>query len=322
MIIREVRTMRKQWLLLLVISLVLVGCSTQRHEPITEKSFVATVNILEPSLSFFTAEGSPIATWQLDKAYTGATLVEDTVVLYGFGLDKAVAYSLATGEKQYEIKTGTGVTNIYYTTEQAKLYVANGETNRIETYTVAGQPLKHVSVGNYPMSMLVHHDELYVINYKDTVLDVLDAESLQEKRNFAIDKSANGLLIPTTTNELWLGGHGEGVRPNSDVKRYDLQTGELLGKLAMPLMPIEFAQHKQEIYVVSHGRNTVYAVKPDGTALWKQDVGANPFAIATLANTIFVAGYDDHKLYALQDGKIVKSIDVQKGPFKLLVRED
>ena len=84
--------MRKQWLLLLVISLVLMGCSTQSHEPIKEKSFVATVNILEPSLSFFTAEGSPIATWQLDKAYAGATLVEDTVVLYGFGLDKAVAY--------------------------------------------------------------------------------------------------------------------------------------------------------------------------------------------------------------------------------------
>lgn len=167
MIIREVRTMRKQWLLLLVISLVLMGCSTQSHEPIKEKSFVATVNILEPSLSFFTAEGSPIATWQLDKAYTGATLVEDTVVLYGFGLDKAVAYSLATGEKQYELKTGTGVTNIYYATEQATLYVANGETNRIETYSVAGQPLKEVSVGNYPMSMLVHNDELYVINYKE-----------------------------------------------------------------------------------------------------------------------------------------------------------
>lgn len=62
--------MQKQWLLLLVVSIMLVGCSAKRHEPITAKSFVATVNILEPSLSFFTEQGEPLATWQLDKAYT------------------------------------------------------------------------------------------------------------------------------------------------------------------------------------------------------------------------------------------------------------
>lgn len=322
MIIREVRTMQKQWLLLLVVSIMLVGCSAKRHEPITAKSFVATVNILEPSLSFFTEQGEPLATWQLDKAYTGATLVEDTVLLYGFGLDRAVAYSLTTGEKQYELKTGTGVTNIYYNTKQAKIYVANGDTNRVHMYSLTGEPLKQQQVGNYPMSMLVHDDELFVINYKDTMLQVLDANSLTEKRSFAIDKSANGLIVPDNTNELWLGGHGEGVRPNADVKRYNLQTGEVLGKLEMPLMPIEFAQHNEEVYVVSHGRNTVYAVKQDGTPLWKQDVGANPFAIATMGDTIFVAGYDDHKLYAITDGVVIKELDVQKGPFKLLVRED
>lgn len=200
--------------------------------------------------------------------------------------------------------------------------MANGDTNRVHMYSLTGEPLKQQQVGNYPMSMLVHDDELFVINYKDTMLQVLDANSLTEKRSFAIDKSANGLIVPDNTNELWLGGHGEGVRPNSDVKRYNLQTGEVLGKLEMPLMPIEFAQHNEEVYVVSHGRNTVYAVKQDGTPLWKQDVGANPFAIATMGDTIFVAGYDDHKLYAITDGAVIKELDVQKGPFKLLVRED
>lgn len=320
--IKRGENMRKQLLLLLMVSLVLVGCSGQKYEPVTEKAFVATVNILEPSLSFFSATGEPLTTWQLDKAYTGATLVGDNVVLYGFGLDRAVAYALATGEKQYELKTGTGVTNVYYDDEQALTYVANGETNRIHLYSLTGEPLKQAQVGNYPMSMLVHDGELYSINYKDTVLTVLDAKQLTKKRQFTIDKSANGLLVPHNTTELWVGGHGEGAKPNTDVKRYDLQTGELLGKLPMPLMPIEFTQRNNEVYVVSHGRNTVYAVTTDGTPIWKQDVGANPFAIATLGETIFVAGYDDHTLYAIEDGTITKALDVQKGPFKLLVRED
>ena len=299
--------------------LLLSGCNKASFDAVPDKDVMATVNIQEPSLTFFDIEGNNVATWPLKKSYTGATLWQDnTVVLYGFGLAKANVYGL-DGEHLYDLKTGTGVTNIYV--KNHKAYVANGETNQVQVYDANGELIAEHKVGNYPMSMYEHEGNLYVINYKDTTLSVLDAEHLQIEQEWSIDKSANGLIVPEKTNELWIGGHGEGAKPNRYVKKYDLKTGELIGTIEMPLMPIEFAQDQKLIYTVSHGTNDIYAVNHKGEVSWRMHVGANPFAIAIFKDYVIVAGYDDHTLYMIQNGEIIREIPVDKGPFKLLVRE-
>lgn len=302
----------------------LAACSQQQYEAVaSEQDFVATVNIQEPSIEFYTAEGELLTKWSLDKAYSGATLIDDDIiVLYGFQLETAVAYRLSTGEKQFEIKTGTGITNMYYAASQGKIYSANGVDNKITAYSVSGDKLKEASVGNYPMAMCEHDGLLYVVNYKDTKLSVLQANDLITKEKWEIAKSSHGIMIVPENNELWLGGHGEGSKPNDSVKIYDLHGGELKKTIKTPLMPIEMTQAGEVIYVVSHGYSELYEVNPAGEILWHKEIGANPFAVGYLDGNIILAGYDDHKLYYIKEHKIVKEIEVGKGPFQLLVREE
>ncbi len=51
-------------------------------------------------------------------------------------------------------------------------------------------------------------------------------------------------------------------------------------------------------------------------------LGANPFVVDQFKDYIVVAGYDDHTLYFIKDGQKEKTVDVGKGAFQLLVREE
>jgi len=319
--------MLKKWVFF-IFSLVqliwLAGCTGKSFDPIErDQDFIASLNIQEPSLDFIDGQGNVMATWLFDKAYSGAILLEnDRVLLYGHQLNEIDVYTLSTGKKLYSKKVKLGTTNVYYAENEKQFFIANSKTNTVTSFDEKGNELATQKLGNYPMSMAAYKDKLYVINYKDTKLSVLNIENLEVEQEWPIQKSSHGIAILEETNELWMGGHGEGSKPNSSVKKYDLTTGVKKGEIKMPLMPVGLTKTKDAILVVSHGHNELYVADFDGNVKWEQVVGANPFAVNQFKDNIVVAGYDDHTLYFIKEGQVKKTVDVGKGAFQLLVREE
>lgn len=305
----------------IVFLLLLTGCTTNHFQPVNaHQSFVASMNILQPSLTFYDKQGQLIADWSFEEAYTGAVMIkQDQVLLYGHQLTEAPIYELSSGKKVATLQTGLGTTNAYYAEEADAIFLTNSRTNHLMRYDVNGQLNGEIKLKNYPMSMMAHGDFLYVVNYKDQYLSVVNMQDLAVEDEWSIEKSSHGLAI--NRGQLLIGGHGEGMKANDTVKVFDLATGKEQSRLPMPLMPIGFAQRDGEVAVVSHGTNMLYVINEMGEELWHLEVGANPFAVQYFQDGIAVAGYDDDKLYFIQEGQVDKAITVKKGPFQLLVRE-
>jgi len=312
------------FILSLLLVVWLAGCKELSFKPIKSKqNFIASLNIQEPSLDFIDEQGKVIATWLFDKAYTGAVLLGDNrILLFGHQLDKIDVYTLSTGEKLYSKKVKMGTTNVYYSENDKQFFITNSTTNTVTSFDEKGNELASQQLGNYPMSMVAFKEKLYIINFKDTKLSILNVKNLKVEQEWVIPKSAHGLAIIEETNELWVGGHGDGSKPNSSVKRYALATGELQGEIEMPLMPVGLTKTKDSVLVISHGHNELYVADFNGKVKWQLEVGANPFVVDQFKNYIVVAGYDDHTLYFIKDGHVEKTVDVGKGAFQLLVREE
>jgi len=312
------------FILSLLLVVWLAGCTDLSFKPIKSKqNFIASLNIQEPSLDFIDEQGKVIATWLFDKAYTGAVLLGDNrILLFGHQLDKIDVYTLSTGEKLYSKKVKMGTTNVYYSENDKQFFITNSTTNTVTSFDEKGNELASQQLGNYPMSMVAFKEKLYIINFKDTKLSILNVKNLKVEQEWVIPKSAHGLAIIEETNELWVGGHGDGSKPNSSVKRYDLATGELHGEIEMPLMPVGLTKTKNSVLVISHGHNELYVADFNGKVKWQLEVGANPFVVNQFKDYIVVAGYDDHTLYFIKDGHVEKTVDVGKGAFQLLVREE
>lgn len=302
---------------------VIAGCRDEKLPTINpHQSFIASVNILEPSVTFYDSAGEEIAFWNFNKAYTGATLIQqDRILLYGHQLDEADIYELSSGKKLKTIKTGIGTTNVYYDNKEKMIFITNSEHNSLTSFDNQGNKLQELKLRNYPMSMVAFNNKLYVVNYKDTILSVVNMDNLKLEAEWPIAKSSNGVLVIPEENAIWVGGHGEGSRPNQSIDVLDLRSGNLVNQIQVSIMPVGFSRHEDVIYIVNHGANELYAMDLKGNTLWKTEVGANPFAVAFIKDQIVVAGYDDHKLYFVKDGQIQKEISTNKGPFQLLVRE-
>lgn len=315
--------MKKVYLSILFVIALLAGCNKIEFSPIDHhQSFVASVNILQPSITFYDASENLIAKWELDKAYTGAELIgQDQMILYGHQLSEADIFQLSTGKQVGHIETGIGTTNAYYDKEEKLFFLTNSERNSVISYDSQYEQLKELKLRNYPMSMASHNGSLYVVNYKDTSLSVIDIATLTVQDEWTIDKSSNGLLILPELNRLWIGGHGEGSKPNQTVDVLDMETGKVINQLNASIMPIGFSRDDDTIYVTNHGSNELCAFTTQGELLWKTEVGANPFVVTTFQDDLVVAGYDDHTIYYLNGQSIQKSIETEKGPFQLLVRE-
>jgi hypothetical protein len=169
--------------------------------------------------------------------------------------------------------------------------------------------------------MVSENGYLYVINYKDTKLSIVTINTMQLQDEWTIEKSSSGIIVIPEKSEVWIGGHGEGSKPNRTIDVYKLGSGKRIKQIQVSIMPVGFARNHQEIYMINHGANELYATNLDGKTLWHKEVGANPFAVASFEGTIVVAGYDDHHIYFLEDREIIKTIETGSGPFQLLVRE-
>ncbi|MGM9950449.1 MAG: YncE family protein [Lysinibacillus sp.] len=299
------------------------GCSEGRYTEISPgQPFIASVNILQPSLSFFTQEGEELATWEFDVAYTGAALIQhDYVLLYGHDLTKAHLYELSTGMRVATIECGAGTTNAYYDGRTERFFMTNSKTNTVTSYDLQGGKINERKLYNYPMSMAASGGYLYVVNYKDTVLSVLDIDTFHVVEEWEIAKSSHGLAILEEEHTLWIGGHGVGNKPNATIDVHDLDTGERLKEISMPLMPVGITENGQEVAVISHGKSTLYVASTDGEVLWQQKVGANPFAAVHLRESVAVAGYDDQTIYFVNERGVEKKVQTKQGPFQLFARE-
>ncbi|WP_235473484.1 YncE family protein [Lysinibacillus macroides] len=302
----------------------LAGCTEKSYEPIErDQEFIASFNIQEPSLDFIDEDGNTLATWVFDQAYSGAVLLgDDRILLYGHQIGAIDVYTISTGEKRYSKKVAIGTTNVYYDDSIQQFFIANSKNNTVTSFDQEGNALATQQIGNYPMSMTSYKDKLYIVNFKDTKLSVLNMKNLMIEQEWPIQKSSHGIAVLEETHELWIGGHGEGSSPNRTVKKYDLTTGKQHGEIEMPLMPVGLKKTNDTVFVVSHGHNILYAADFAGTIKWQQEVGANPFVVEQFKDYIVVAGYDDHTLHFIKDGQQDKTVDVGKGAFQLLVREE
>lgn len=323
-ICKEVSRMKRCHFMSLILCIVILsGCGAERFQAIDpHQSFIASMNILEPSLTFYDHQGDQLATWQFDKAYTGVELIDhDLLLLYGHQLGEAILYELSSGKEYKKLQTGLGVTNAYYDKTSEKLFITNSETNELVSYSKKGEVLQTAKLGNYPMSMVAYEDKLYVINYKDTTLAVVSTNDLAILDSWTIAKSSHGILVEPEFGRLWIGGHGQGSSPNQTVDFFDLSSGELMKEVSMPMMPVGFAKGANEVAVVSHGSNMLYITDRQGNELEKLNIAANPFAVAYFQSNFVVAGYDDQILYFIENRVIKKKVQTDKGPFQLVVRE-
>ena len=315
--------MKKLTFVLVMCILLLTGCSEPRFTPINpHQSFIASVNILQPSITFFDQEANKLATWEFKVAYTGGTLIQhDRVLMYGHELTEAHLYELSTGKHIATIECGVGTTNAYYDSQSKRFFMTNSKSNTVTSYDLQGKKLHEQKLYNYPMSMVASNGYLYVINYKDTILSVLDIATFKVLDEWEIAKSSHGIAILEEENSVWIGGHGEGSKPNETIDIYNLTTGAKQSEMNVPLMPIGIAEKNDEVAVISHGTNMLYVANAKSEILWQQKVGANPFTAAYFADYIVVAGYDDQNIYFLNEHEIVKEVKTAKGPFQLFVRE-
>ncbi|MER1999538.1 MAG: YncE family protein [Lysinibacillus sp.] len=307
----------------LVLLLLLVGCSDEKFDAIEPtESFVATVNILQPSLQFFNEQGELFTEWTLDEAYSGATLVKDDfVLLYGNQLTEAHLYELSSGRLIHTIATPIGTTNGYYDEESDQIFLTNSETNKLYVFNQNGEEIGEIQMRNYPMSMIAFEGHLFVVNYKDTILSIVDSSTLKVVDEWPIESSSHGLWVDTKNERLWIGGHGAGTKANDRVKIFNLKNGKIVNELIMPMMPVAIAGNEKQQAVVSHGSNMLYTIVNE-SIVNEQKIAANPFAVAYFNEQIVIAGYDDATLYFIEQGQTVNEATTNKGPFQLLTRED
>lgn len=310
-------------IILFALITIVTGCNSEHFEPINpHQSFIASVSILEPSITFFDTKGDEIARWNLDKAYTGATLIpHDRILIYGHQLPEADIYELSTGKKIKSIETGLGTTNAHYNDEEELLFLTNSVKNHVASYDQYGNLMKELPIGDYPMSMDSYKGKLYIINFKDETLSVIDMKSLELEHEWPISKSSNGLQIVEENNTIWIGGHGSGSQPNESVKVMNLENGQIVKEIKVSQMPVEFSKYNNEVYVINHGSNELVVCDIEGNILWRKEVGANPFNVKRFKQYVVVAGFDDHTIYFLKEGEIEHFVKTKNGPFHLLVRE-
>lgn len=164
----------------------LAGCAEKSYEPIErDQDFIASLNIQEPSLDFIDEDGNILATWAFNQAYSGAVLLgDDQILLYGHQLSTIDVYTISTGEKRFSKKVDIGTTNVYYDDSIQQFFITNSKNNTVTSFDQEGNALATQRIGNYPMSMASYKDKLYVINFKDTKLTVLNTKNLMIEKEW------------------------------------------------------------------------------------------------------------------------------------------
>ncbi|MDG4657475.1 YncE family protein [Ectobacillus antri] len=301
----------KKWLLLICL---LAGCSGNHFAPVTQSNLLITSNIKEGSISFIDPKDDKLlTTWKINKAMMGTLLLPDgdTLLLYGKQLDRVYTYSLAKGREIGQWNTGEGIANAVLM--GSEVVFANQHNDTVDVYALTGKKTAEIAVGHQPLTMLADQ-KLYVLNFQDTKMSVVDIETRTVTDTLSIPFSSVGGGI--VKDEIWIGGHGNGQEVNESIHIYN--TKGMKRSIAAPMMPIGFAVDKDYVYVLSHGSATLRKINRD---TYQEEgsvqVGSNPFAVTLTNGRIYVASYDSDEVYVVDPKRmqLTDSIRVGKGPF-------
>src|SRR5581483_2355207 len=119
----------------------------------------------------------------------------------------------------------------------------------VRLYNQDGTEIASVKVGKRPITMIERDDLLYVLNFNDTILSIVNLAEKKVVRTVSVARSSLGAVL--YGNELWMGGHGSGAEVNDGV--YVYENGAVKQEVLAPQMPVSFAADAASIYILSHG---------------------------------------------------------------------
>lgn len=312
--------------MLIFVCLLLTSCSSKTYTKIEKKQpFIATVNIKDTSLTFVNKDYEKLTRWDLDIPFIGGVLLKDrdSLLLYGKDMDSVEVFSLAKGQQMDSWKVDKGIVNMKLLKDGKSIAAVNQSLNTVSFYNEKGQLEDQVKVGNGPLTLLEGNEQLYVINFQDTKLSVINLKNRQVDKEISINNSSTGALLREKKQEIWIGGHGKGAKMEENVHIYSTKTGRLKRLLNAPMMPVNFQENSKGIFTLSHGSNILYKMDQDYHIVKSNEVGVNPFEMTTFNGDLIIAGYDSNEIYVMDsnDLKIKKTIKVGKGPFQMISRE-
>ena len=248
--------------------ILLTGCSSDTYPKIQKDiPFLATVNIKDTSLTFLDKHYKKLAQWDLKIPFTGALLLgdRDTILLYGKDMDSIEVFSLSKGKKIASWKVNKGIVNMKLLHDGKSIVAVNQSLNSVYFLNQKGELEDQIKVGKNPLTILQENQLLYVINFNDTKLSVINLETRKVEKEFPIRISSTGALLRENQHEIWIGGHGKGANIEENVHIYSTETGKLKGQLKLLLCRLIYQRIDKGIFILSHGSNSLYKMDQDGS---------------------------------------------------------
>jgi len=313
--------------LIVMLLLFVTGCSDESYSKIpANQSFAATLNLKDTTITFIDKQYHKFAEWNLKEPFLGGLLVddEDTLLIYGKDMENISVFSLSLGKKIDSWNVGSGIVSMTKL-HTGELAAVNQESNEVYFLTSTGEIEKKVKVGKRPQSLISDQsgERLYVINFGDAKLSVLNTLSMKVEREIEIPPSSTGGLLREKEAEIWIGGHGSGSEVEERIHIYSTPTGKLKKTLEAPTMPIKFIENEDGIFIASHGSSMIYKFNHSYEQTASSVIGANPFEMDLFNGDLLVAGYDSNELYVVnsKSGNMLSTVKTGKGPFQLMIRE-
>ncbi|WP_231735003.1 YncE family protein [Bacillus sp. FJAT-29937] len=318
-----------RFLLVFVTAILLSACTNQKIPPIQEDlSIAATVNIKDMTVSFINMENmKKLTDWELKKPYTGAVIFPDgdKILLFGKQVETVDLFSLKAGKKIDSWKTGKGIVNGKLLQTNSYIALVDQNLAKIRLFNVNGEEKAQIRTESNPLTILESEKDkkLYVLSFSKEKLTVIDLHNTNNVSSYKIHPAAAGALLNDNRNELWIGGHGAGDEVEKDIHVYNSETAELKYKIPAPTMPVNFLEYNHHVFALSHGTSTLYKLNMEGKVVNSKIIGANPFEMALLDQYLLIAGYDSNDIHLVDPStlEIIKTIQVGKGPFQIVLRK-
>lgn len=319
---------RRVCLFLLILGLYLVyGCEKAAFPAVPKRpQILVSVNVKGESVAFFDAKtGATLAEWKVKKPIQGAALLRDqrTLLLYGNELDRVYLYDIHTGKEAQEWRTGKGIVRALVSNKGDVVFLADEQQNMIRIFKENGQEAGKIAVGDKPLTLLQNDAGtlLYVIDFRNMKAYIVQVDKRRVIRTFSVPKFAVSGLLREKEGELWIGGHGSGSTVETNIHIYSARTGAFVKTVKAPVMPVDFAETKGGIYVLSHGSSTLWKWNDSGELESSVIAGANPFAMIAENGRLYIASYDSDEIYVVDERtmKVVDRWKTGKGPFQLLM---
>ena len=183
----------KKIVALILVSILLTSCGNTTYKKIDEKQpFIASINIKDTSLTFLTEQYAKLAYWDLDIPFMGGLLLSnrDSILLYGKDMDSIEVYSLSEGKRLDSWKVDKAIVNMKLLQDGKSIVGVNQSLNTVSFFNEKGQLEDQVKVGKGPLTVLEGSHQLYVINYKDIKLSVINLDTRKVDKELPIQHSS------------------------------------------------------------------------------------------------------------------------------------